>query len=359
MIKFIDNENNFFEIFDPNTGLHIRSGMYENGQHTDTDPFMRVFPSLIDIGIMGHCIHGKSGLCIKSGVQCYQDGLNINESNMSITDYKKIIDESKGSVFQVALGGRGDPDQHENFEEILKYTRENNIVPNFTSSGLGFTPEIAKICKKYCGSVAISYYRSEYTTKAIQMLLDANVKTNIHYVLSNSSIDEAIEILEKKTFNNDINAIIFLLHKPIGLGQYNEILSVSDQKLIRFFELIDTGEFPWKIGFDSCTVSGLINLTKNIEEESMEACEAARFSMYITPDMIATPCSFDNQNLKWGYDIKHDSIQNAWDSDIFNDFRCSFKNACHKCNNRQMCFGGCPIINEITLCNRKERCYAK
>ena len=36
----------------------------------------------------------------------------------------------KEKQFQFALGGRGDVDQHENFEEILKYCCSQGIVPN-------------------------------------------------------------------------------------------------------------------------------------------------------------------------------------------------------------------------------------
>lgn len=41
--------------------------------------------------------------------------------------------------------------------------------------------------QKYCGAVAVSWYRSEYTLNAIQMLLNAGVKTNIHYVLGKTA----------------------------------------------------------------------------------------------------------------------------------------------------------------------------
>ena len=30
---------------------------------------MASFPHLIDVGIMGHCLHGKLGLCAKAGIQ--------------------------------------------------------------------------------------------------------------------------------------------------------------------------------------------------------------------------------------------------------------------------------------------------
>lgn len=357
MVRSFDVKNKFVEIFDSETGFYMRSGVYENGKDTGVDPFMRSFPSLIDVGIMGSCEFGALGLCLQGGVQCYQDGLGTHRANMSLENFKKIVDECKGKTHQFALGGRGDVDQHENFEDILKYCRDNGIVPNFTTSGLGMTKEKAEICKKYCGAVAVSWYRQQSTLDAINMLLDAGVKTNIHYVLSNKYIDEAIERLQNETmlFPAGINAIIFLLHKPVGLGQQEEVLTTKHPRLQEFFDLVDSGNFPWKIGFDSCTVPGLLNHTKNINPDSMDTCEGGRWSMYISSDMMAMPCSFDNQNLQWGYDISNDTIQNAWDSDVFENFRNHFKSSCPSCKSRLSCYGGCPIVNDIVLCNREER----
>ncbi len=356
MIKCVDKKNRFIELFNPNTGFYIRSGIInEKGEDTNIDPFMRFFPSLIDVGIMGHCIHGKSGLCIKSGVQCYQNGLNTYQPNMTLENFKRIVDECRGKVYQLALGGRGDVDQHENFKEILQYCRENNIVPNFTSSGLGFTDEIINICKEYCGAVAISWYRQKHTLKAINVLLEAGVKANIHYVLGNNSIDEAITRLENNDFPKGINAVIFLLHKPIGLGQKENVLSTKDERVKIFFELVDNNKFDFKIGFDSCTVPGLVNFTKNINRDSFDTCEAARWSMYITSDMKALPCSFDNQSLKWAIDISENTIQNAWDSEQFNNFRNYYNKSCNRCENKMNCLGGCPIVREIVLCEREEK----
>ena len=355
MIKKIDKKNKFVSMFDPNTGFYMRSGVIENGKDTGVDPFMTSFPELIDVGCVGHCTHGLSGLCVKAGVQCYQNGLKTHEPNMSLENFKRIVDECKGKTYQFALGGRGDVDQHENFEEIMKYCRDNNIVPNFTSSGLGFTDEIVRICKEYAGAVAISWYRQEHTYKAIQMLLDAGVKTNIHYVLGNNSIDEAIERLKNNDFPEGISAVIFLLHKNVGLGTDANVLKFDDPRVKEFFEIIDTAEFDFKIGFDSCTIPGLINFTNNINPDSFDTCEGGRWSMYITSDMKALPCSFDNQELKWAYDISNDTIQNAWNSEQFEDFRSHFKNSCSGCSRRNECMGGCPIRREIVLCDREEK----
>lgn len=355
MIRKVDVKNKFVSMFDPKTGFYMRSGIIENGKDTGVDPFMTSFPELIDVGVMGWCCHGVSGLCMKSGVQCYQDGLHTKAENMSLENFKRIVDECKGKTFQFALGGRGDVDQHENFEEILKYCRENEIVPNFTSSGLGFDEKIVSLCKEYCGAVAISWYRQAHTLKAIKMLLDAGVKTNIHYVLGNNSIDEANDRLEKNDFPDGINAVIFLLHKPVGLGQSSNCLKNDDPRVHKFFGLVDQGRFKFKVGFDSCSIPGLLNHTKQINHASMDTCEGARWSCYITSDMKMLPCSFDNQDLRWAYDISNDTIQNAWNSAQFEDFRNHFRNSCLNCKCRSECRGGCPIRREIVLCDSKDK----
>lgn len=349
-----DKKYHFKSAFNTETGAYIRTGIIDkNGKDTGVDPFMASFPHLIDVGVMGHCIHGKTGLCAKAGIGCYQSGLLVEEPNMTVNNFEWIAKQCKGRCNQLALGGRGDPDQHENFEDLLRISRENNLVPNFTTSGYGLTPELASICKKYCGAVAVSWYRNEYTLKAIQLLLDAKVKTNIHYVLGKNSIDEAIERLKNNDFPKGINAILFLLHKPVGQGTKANVLDVNDPKVKEFCEEFDK-KHPFKIGMDSCNVPGAIKFCKNVLMESLDTCEGGRYSCYISADMYMTPCSFD-QTKKYYVSLKNKSIEEVWNSNEFNLFRNKMAHACPGCNKKELCKGGCPLMPEIVFCDLKER----
>ena len=238
---------------------------------------------------------------------------------------------------------------------MMKMCRDYNVVPNFTTSGILMTKEKANICKKYCGAVAVSEHFADYTDKALNLLLEAGVKTNIHYVLSNKTIDTAIDRLKNNSFKKGINAVIFLLYKPVGLGIEENVLRVDDKRVKEFFHIIDTCQFDFKIGFDSCTVPALINMTSNINENSFDTCEGGRWSAYITSDMKMLPCSFDNQDMRWAVDLKTHTIQEAWDSKQFEDFRNYFRNSCNGCSRKCECRGGCPIRRQIVLCDRKEK----
>lgn len=350
----IDYKYRYFSLFDERSGKYLRSGILEKGKDTGVDPFMSSFPELLDVGIMGHCAHGLSGRCALSGVQCYQTGGAKTEPNMTLADYCSILEQSQGNVYQIALGGRGDPDMHESFEEILKETRAHGIVPNFTTSGMGFSTGKAELCKQYCGAVAVSWYRAPYTYSTIQTLLDAGVKTNIHYVLGDNSIDEAIRLLQDKGFPEGINAVVFLLHKPVGAGQVSNMLRLDDPRVRQFFELVG-GQYPFRIGFDSCSIPALIQFNPGLANESVDTCEGARWSAYITPDMHMLPCSFDNASPRWAVDLRTHTIQEAWDSPAFEAFRAHFRTSCPDCPQRANCMGGCPIVPDIVLCGSGQR----
>lgn len=350
MFKKIDEKNNFVSIFDPDTGFYVRSGVIKDGHDTGVDPFMASFPELLDIGIMQTCVCAH-----KCNVDCYQKAIDRTGNNMSLEDFESILKQCKGKVFQLALGGAGDVDTHENFEEILAMCRQYGIVPNFTTSGIAMTKEKAEICKKYCGAIAVSEHFADYTDKALNLLMDAGVKTNIHYVLSNKTIDTAINRLKYNGFKEGINAVVFLLYKDVGLGVSENVLKPDDPRVREFFNLVGDGVFPHKIGFDSCSCSGIVNFSNNIDLDTLDYCEGGRFSAYIDADLNMMPCSFANQDDRWFVSLRDHTIQQAWDSEIFDRFRYSLSNSCPSCKDREHCGGGCPLVNHITLCDRKER----
>lgn len=349
-----DPKYSFFSVFDPKTGAYVRSGIIENGLDTNVDPFMAAFPHLIDVGVMGHCIHGRTGLCVKAGIGCYQSGLTVEEPNMTVEDFRWIARQCRHRTNQFALGGRGDPDQHEHFAELLQICRENEIVPNFTTSGYGMTPKLAQLCKEYCGAVAVSWYRSAYTLRAIQLLLDAGVKTNVHYVLGKNTMDEALQRLETENFPHGINGIVFLLHKPAGLGSKENMLADDDPRVVQFFSYVDKGSHTYKIGVDSCTVPGIVNHCRSVTPQSLDTCEGGRFSCYVSADMQMMPCSFD-QEKRFGVSLRGSSIEDVWNSPAFDAFRHSLRTSCPDCPQRDACMGGCPLMPEVVLCSSPQR----
>lgn len=354
VIEKFDKKYKFLSTFNSKTGFYIRSGILDgNGRDTGKEPFMASFPELLDIGIMETCV-----CATRCKIDCYQKAIERKGKDMSVRNFENILKQCEGKTFQVALGGAGDPDTHMRFEDILRLCRKYNVVPNFTTSGIAMNNEKAELCKEYCGAVAVSEHFANYTDIATDMLLKAGVKTNLHYVLGKNTIDEAIRRLKNDSFHKGINAVVFLLYKPIGLGKDENVLTVDDHRVEEFFDLIDQGNFRHKIGFDSCTCPGILNFTKKISRDTMDYCEGGRFSAYIDASMHMMPCSFANQDSKWFVDIdmsNPNAIEEAWNGPMFDRFRHSLIHSCSGCEMRDGCGGGCSLVNKITLCNRKER----
>lgn len=354
ILRYFDKTFKFAEIFDTDSGFYLKTAVLdENGKETAHEPFMRSFPSLLDIGIMGRCSSVDS-----CRVGCYQQGAgNKLGHNMTLEAFKRIIDEVSGKTFEVALGGFGNPNEHPDFVEIVRYAREKNVIPNYTTAGNRLTDEQIEATLNYCGAVAVSWHRQSYTINAINRFLAEGVKTNIHFVLGNDSIDEAILRLEEGAFPEGINAVIFLLYKPVGKVKDGNVLSPSDPKVQRFYELVETPH-RFKVGLDACHMPGVVNNTTKLLEEAMSPCDAARFSMYITPDGMALPCSFDTTRRKWAFDLKEGGVIGAWTSESFKRFRRYHAGSCSGCKLSKNCFGGCPLMGEeINLCEREERDY--
>ena len=310
-------------LFNLLNGMEIISGINDN-----PDPFVLEYPSLLDIGIMGTC---------KNNCEfCYQ-GYNEYPHDMLLEHYKGIISESAPYVTQVALGGKGDPNLHENFREIIKYTLENSIIPNYTTSGNGLTDEQVEISKG-CGAVAVSNYHKDFTFSALKKFMDAGIKTNIHFVVSDSTIQDAVDVMRGKDIWNGqvdfsrLNAIIFLLFKPQGKGKTSG-LSVSEESIKRFRETMkDLSNIKFKIGMDSCMVCRIQDIDSLTTQEKLylDSCEGSRMSAYVTPDARLVPCSFADFKV-WSCNTDVNGIKGAWNSGLFENFRSRLRENPTKC----------------------------
>jgi radical SAM protein with 4Fe4S-binding SPASM domain len=350
MIIYKDEIFGFFEIFNETNGTLIRSDV------GGVDPVMRSFPELLDVGIMGYCESGE--YCRNAGIDCYQRGGIINTSHMTVEDFEKIVKQATGKTFQIALGGAGDPNKHPQFEEILRKCKEFRIVPNMTTSGFRMTDVEAKIIKQYCGAVAVSWYsrwhngceKNPETLRAIESLVYHGCITNIHYVISNDTIDEAIMRLEHNLFPDGVNAVIFILYKPVGNGVIEKVLKKTDIRLDIFFSLITEKKLPYKIGFDTCFTPAILRFANTVPSACVDACEAANFSMYIDSQMNCYPCSFGIWNTNMSESLKNKSLREIWMGEKFMYFRKQNKKTCNNCKHRTLCQSGCRLGLDIDLC---------
>jgi len=334
--------SNHYYYFNKLNGLSIRAE-YPGS----IEPFWaKEGPELLDISITNYC-EKKCSFCYRNS--------STNGKHMSLEEYQSILIQLKNThTYQIALGG-GNPNQHPNFIEILRMTREDyGIVPSYTTNGMGLTEEILEASKLYCGAVAVSYYEpiGEFI-KALTKIKNMKIKTNVHYLLTSESIDNAIKLIESEPkYLEGINSIIFLNYKPVGENSDERLLLKLNSRVKDFFDAINNHDLrKFKIGFDSCSVSGIVKYL-DYNPIFIDSCEAGRFSAFISEDLKLYPCSFMESILN-GIDLRKNSICDSWlESEEFVALRDSIhSNQCYKvCLFARDCVGGCPIFREINLC---------
>lgn len=325
-------------IFDPKTGFYIRK---ELGTE---EPFWGPLPELLDISITNRCRKGCP--------YCYQNSTPSGQ-HMSVEDYRSILEQAKGHLQQVALGG-GEPTEHPDLIELLRLTREDyDVVPNYTTNGNPetLTQEIVEATKKYCGAVAVSWHKGPQKLQALQQFIDVGLTTNIHFIVGGDTIDEAINMMENHPFPDGINAIIFLLHKPVGRASHGRDVLKFDDRVKKFLELAQQ-KHPFQIGFDACFASALAANTE-ITQDCYDTCDGGRFSCYIDVDLNVSPCSFDKRR-HYG-NLRTNTLKEIWTGPAFAEYRKVYKVACPTCPKRRACMGGCALHPEIVMCDRERK----
>jgi organic radical activating enzyme len=145
-ISKYDIQYKYWTLFNEYTGNKTRISFTETG--TITPNVNRAStPDLCDIKLTDFCATGCR--------YCYQ-GSTTQGKHADTSEINNIIRTlSDAEVFEIAFGG-GEPTTHPDFIDILKYTREHNIVPNFTTRNLQWIKDNIEEIRDVFGSFAYS-----------------------------------------------------------------------------------------------------------------------------------------------------------------------------------------------------------
>jgi len=327
-------------LFDQKTGFFVRKE--EPGWPEPT--WAKDGPELIDLSITSYCQRKCSF--------CYRGANNKIFSHLDIADVTRVVEQAVDcGTFQIALGG-GNPNQHPHFVEILRLIREHGIVPSYTTNGDGLTKMVLKASAEFCGAMAISVYppfNEIYYQNLIEEINSYGIKLNLHAIIRNDYLELWTKWLsDLPSFMKNVNAVIFLNYKPTG-NDGDSLIPKKMDMAEQFFKAANDCK-SIKIGFDSCSISGIAKWM-NVPIELVEPCEAARFSVFISEDMKMYPCSF-MVGKGWFGDLRKDSLLDIWQTnEYFQKFRSEFvPMRCAGCSLYDICKGGCHLYPSINYC---------
>ena len=335
-----DRAQNYYYLLSHENGIAFRWG------RDNEEIFWREEgPELLDISITNYCERGCEF--------CYRRA-NKNGHFMEFPLYGEIIQQAeKAGVQQIALGG-GNPNQHPEFGNFLKKAREHHIMASYTTNGQGMTEEIYQLTKQYGGAVAVSWY-SPYddARKVIEKCGEYGIPVNVHFLLYKDSIANAVALLRSEEIQwKYINAIVVLNYKPMGNRIYE---GLKDEEELDIFLKMAMAFKKCKIGFDSCMISWLVKHRELIVEQSIDYCEAGRFSAIISEKGLMYPCSFLAEDKNFGDSVRERGLTEIWkNSRGFNIMRNQLSyparqkvpiSNCASCADYPLCHGGCQVFS--------------
>jgi sulfatase maturation enzyme AslB (radical SAM superfamily) len=203
-------QNNYKAVY--SDGKTIRLALNPRKPITDLE-----YPEFYDVKLTNFCQSGCP--------YCYQDSkpeAHYADVVEKIATYFGAMTENQ-RPFQVALGG-GNPNQHPDFIKCLEKFCELGITPNYTTNGMGLTPEILVATKKYCGGVAVSCHphMDKVWRNAVRLLLANGVKTNLHIIISDKdSIDRFKNIFDEH--KETVEYFVLLPYIPMGRAESKKI----------------------------------------------------------------------------------------------------------------------------------------
>lgn len=322
-------------------------GMMEWGKTLDDTPDYSPFgPIILDVEVTSICEGPYSGPNGKTPCSfCYKSNGKMGH-NMSLETFKSILGSfpkdlgGNYALTQIAFGVDAQAKSNPDLFMMMKYARDNYIIPNITVADVDF--DTSKKIVEVCGACAVSAYKHadnfETCLKSIDNITNAyfeaknidrkeferkhgeksvemwrnmtGMQINIHYMLSNetfSGAHEIIDLIKKDKRLSYVNALVFLGLKQKGRGCNFNIISKKTFDTIlhhAYYEKI-------RLGFDTCLAC---RFNKYLEEyrlkdfllnkNSIETCCAGRISAYINEHGEYYPCSFMEGVGSWKKGIK-------------------------------------------------------
>jgi pyrroloquinoline quinone biosynthesis protein E len=311
-------------------------------------------PETVHISISKTCNQTCSG-CFYS-----YSGLSDDEAFLKMPLYKKAIRQaSEMKVFQVAIGG-GEPLLHDDFDEIIGFANDHDILPSITTNGTLVDKKMLDILKS-SGYGQLQFSLNGSTSEineltrpnykkvrdAIKLTRESGVRFGINFLITAKNINDiqntaelaaregahTVNILRAKP---DVRDTDWLQKETPGRSVYKNLV-----EKIRSAQAASAKINPLtKITIDGSMTFILVPYYTPEQLHRMGAwgCSAGRRFLTINADGHVLPCSHVDL-----WDEKHADIKKAWfESKSFERFRKleeTLRGKCQRCLYKPVCKG--------------------
>lgn len=295
--------------------------------------------------------------CNLNCTHCMEGG-SKNESEMSLEDIKKVIDQLRMlGVFRLVLTG-GEPFMRDDIVEILEKCNNSFMKAIVFTNGLLITDEIINKIKDM--------------NIMIRFSIDGATPETHDKIRGNGSFEKTVDIM-KKCVENGIDIAISATINSVNFDQYMDIVKLAESLGVKELELSEVNlfgnakdneylmlskdqlskmrEYNLKLAYSCESFKRGMGFERQYEQalkrsERKHACNAGVSMCYIKSNGNVYPCIlFKNYDEFKAGNVKEEFLFNIWnESSIFKKMRELNINdipSCNGCDCFDLCPGGC------------------
>lgn len=289
-------------------------------------------PELVDVSITDRCTFGCP--------YCYQDS-RPKRKHAPRDLVPTLLRGFETVPYQIAIGG-GEPTGHPDFPWILQEARKLGTVPNYTTAGHVFRPEVIKATNEFCGGVALTYhafkgldwFKQTYRRwrKALRCQL------NVHLIADRNvskNLDDLVVFQDE--LGEPINLVLLAYYPDVGRASMEWLMTrtVYSQKFPE--SLVHAKAKGMRIAFSEGLLPFFLSRPElGIHTELAMAAEG-KFSCYVDPKGYMWQSSFATGDpMKEQRTVFEESAQTLWSS--------------------LRCYGGSPAGEPCYDCRFRAQC---
>lgn len=262
------------------------------------------FPDRITVELTNQC----NVSCTFCPRQCMQMEIGFMEMDL----YKKIIDEASSHLpVKLVIFFRGESLLHPQFMECVRYAKEKKIGPiQFATNALGLTSELAEQIAD-AGVDFISFSLDTIDPEVYkQSRLTGDLSVSMENVKQMSEI--CADRKRRGLFSPTLQ--VSTIEIPVYMERQEEFIQFWKKyaDIVRvYYEHDDQGRFRNKA------------IQKQLEREVPERlpCRKVFTDMLIYWDGRLALCNYDWRGELKGINVNHMSLQEAWDSEYYEEIR--------------------------------------
>lgn len=278
------------------------------------------FPKILIVEVSNILDDAMKSLYQYESTSCYFDRYT-EKDNMSLNNFKSIIDQCKDIDTSIILTGSCDPNRHPDFQGMVEYCNDLNMRPSIITSGTMIVDPILDLFREYCDSIIVRWYNHPNTHLILDRLISSEIKTGLYFLLNSSTIKDAnLRLSLHGDFHRGIDSIVFCKDRNDSTDGTRNI-DTKDARIARFLKYMTTIDYDFDIGVDSFLLSSLKNVDESISYDR-KSYEEGNISAYITSDMKMIPYkNFQTDSMDDSFDLTKNSIKSIWKDNWFEEYR--------------------------------------